>query len=521
MNRYRVTAEQMRTFTSDSVSFARLSSYLARVEKGMASDIRTPFWGEQSRQSIAEKWSERLFYHDDLPVELEKLELKQRQKIGPLSVQLPYESRVDTIESYFRPKSFSVDEDLWQQAIEKVALSFGIHRVLRPIKKSSAADLMQNTTNSGLPFFKKRESARSSDLALAESGRWFDSKYPCVLGWRGQSSGSAVPKQRVVWMFPQSVNIVEASYFSVMQELMVHDAMSVAAWIDPIHEVDSRITRLFAWARERGSVIFSIDYSGYDQTLQKHLSDACLSVFKLLFQTSYHDELTKLFSYSGEVGLLAPFELWEGAHGEPSGSNLTNMRDTVVNWIVNEYLSLRLDNQLNPFSQYQGDDGVISFNGNVELERITEVYKECGLEANSEKQYTSAYSLMYLQKLHMSDYVIDGKNVGVYPTMRALNSLMGMERWHPDWDEKMVTLRAIMILENCKYHPKFTKFIDFVQEGDRYRLGSGFPGGINGLLSNKVINQAKSIPGFISSYNSPKLTGIRQFDTVKYIASKE
>ena len=87
----------------------------------------------------------------------------------------------------------------------------------------------------------------------------------------------------------------------------------------------------------------------------------------------------------------------------------------------------------------------------------------------------------------------------------------------------MVTLRSIMILENAKYSPLFTDLIEFVMDGDDYRLGAAWPGGIDSLLfESDVIQRAESIAGFIPSYNQEdRLRGLRNFETYKFIKENE
>ena len=127
---------------------------------------------------------------------------------------------------------------------------------------------------------------------------------------------------------------------------------------------------------------------------------------------------------------------------------------------------------------------------------------------------------MYLQRYYHRD--VKG---GMYPTYRALNSLMGQERFfdEDEWGPDMVILRGIMILENAKNSPLFTDLVTFVMDGDKYRLGAAWPGGIDSLLfESNVIQKAESIAGFVPSYNQEdRLRGLRNFETYKFIKENE
>ena len=143
-----------------------------------------------------------------------------------------------------------------------------------------------------------------------------------------------------------------------------------------------------------------------------------------------------------------------------------------------------------------------------------------GLGANPEKQFEGSDDCLYLQRYHLK-----GLKGGIYPSYRVLNSLLGQERFYdPEvWGPDMVILRAIMILENTKHHPAFVDFVHFVQDGDNYRLGASWPGGIDALLGNSdLLSRASGLAGFVPSYNQERrLEGIRGFQTYRIIKESE
>lgn len=65
----------------------------------------------------------------------------------------------------------------------------------------------------------------------------------------------------------------------------------------------------------------------------------------------------------------------------------------------------------------------------------------------------------------------------------------------------MVTLRALSILENCKWSPYFHQFIDFVMMGDKYKLGLGIPGFFDSLqsIAKKAIDNFDDFLGYTKS----------------------
>lgn len=514
MKRLQVTDALLADIFADDKSVERVSSYLSGVRNGKSVDIRTGLFEDADRISIAKDWLSHL--DPQLPDEIMQLELEQMEKIGPLSIQLPYLDRVDTITSYFSKPNSSINGKVLTEAVNRVLQSFPRLHTLTPISLSRASTLMQSSTNSGVPYFKKRKLTRDEDLTLAIHKRWMTSDSMAILGWRGQSSGTQIPKQRVVWMFPQSLNISEAAYFQPIFTLLSNFGQPMGAWIS-MDEVDTRITRLMDHSRSLGVNSVSTDFSGYDQHLWRgQLQDFAYKIMIALYQQQYRDDISELFIKASNIPLLTPNEIFMGDHGEPSGSNLTNLRDTLINWVVNQYVAIEFGTNLGEFSQFQGDDAVVYHHNQIPTEQLVEAYSSLGLSINLDKQVVGSV-VHYLQRLHTRNWKVGGKYVGIYPTMRALNSLMGMERWHNDWNASMASLRALMILENCKHHPQFNQFIDFVMAGDKLALGRNLSGGINSLIGEHNISNAKGIAGFINTFNGPKLDGIRSFEVVKYI----
>ena len=168
--------------------------------------------------------------------------------------------------------------------------------------------------------------------------------------------------------------------------------------------------------------------------------------------------------------------LFHGVHGVPSGSVFTNWIDTVAHWLAQETIADILGSSRHPLSQIQGDDGLLVLPGVRDVSDIETAYAKLGFIANAEKQFVGQHDCLYLQKY----YLLNHGPIGMYPTMRALQRVLFQERFYnPEiWGPDLVTLRIIMILENCKGHPLFAEFVRFVQSGDKYRLAAAWPAGL-------------------------------------------
>lgn len=474
--------------------------FLASVEQGNDQDLRTPLFGgsDVPRDEIANKWAEILFNLDGITPELADLELSQKSKMGTMSVRLPYNDRVSNIVAYYESanvNAFTPLSDLNRGVLNMT-------RQLTPMTSHNSVSHLPGSTNSGLPLFKRRSTVVSESLALAEASDFFGS----LLGWRGQSNGTNIPKQRVVWMFPFSTNIMEYRYFAPLHSVL-RERSPFSAWVS-MDEVDKSVTRMFDAANSDSEIVMSTDFSHYDQSLLNQQK----WFFQILTEAYHNNEaktIDKLANNFRTIPMVATRNhTYTGEHGVPSGSVFTGICDSIVNYIM-QYNSPFMVNEL---LQIQGDDAVVTVDDVGAHIRYLESH---GFTLNQSKQYVNEKGVMYLQRLHSSDYRTNGIMRGIYPTFRALNSLVGQERFHKDWDETMVSLRTISILENCRNHPNFKSFLKFVvKEGDSHLLDN-----LHVILKTPLeyINRAKAIPGFTSTFNTSPISGLSNFTTVRLL----
>jgi hypothetical protein len=477
---------------------ARAIPYLASVEQGSEVDRRSVLWKDEDRDTIVKRWSEILF-NNRIFNELESLEHAQAKKVGPVSIREPFSKREESVSAYY---SGFKNVDVKFDDLDLGNLPSG--RDLRPLTSRNSAHQLPTNTNSGLPFFNRRKAVQDQSVKLANEQALF----AALLGWRGQSSGEHIPKQRVVWMFPYSWNIMEGRYFRPVFNIL-RKLPQFSAW-NSLAASDKQITGALD-NLQHDQVILSSDYSKFDQSVGPAHQAWFFDYLKILFQPRYHNEISLLQEVFRSIPLVATRDkVYTGVHGVPSGSTFTNLCDSVVNHFVLLHSPASLQHTWN---SVQGDDAVLIVN-NVEahLKFVTSV----GLSANASKQHVSDSSVSYLQRLHHRDYRVNGICVGVYPTMRALNSLLGQERYHKGWSSEMETLRVLAILENTRFHPLFDKFVEFVKTGDNLLVEN-----TRKLIGDtSIVKKAKAMPGFVPSYNQETdIDGLKGFAAVQEILS--
>lgn len=430
---------------------------------------------------------------------------------------------MDSFENYYKPGTMTVPPAQREYLIAKVREHlFGQTRDLRPLAYESVVnrDTEEDklNTNSGCPSYGKRSDTLIQQRALkdAHTGKWRE--YPAILGSRSQRL-----KDRFIFMFPYSTNLVEKSFLlPLMDKIRSRNVLSFSAW-EGFGEVEKAIHAQGFFETEQ---LVSMDYTKMDQHCGLDFTQFVYDIIAPLFQSKYHDLLRDSLFHTNKINVIIGIDkIVTGVHGLASGSGWTNFNESVfaqaVRFAIAQYLGVDLKGD-----QGLGDDGAFSLKGtgkNVS-DVITELAALFGQEANPDKQRISNTSIIYLQRFFTKDVKVKKSDVvaGCYPSILALNSAMNPERFHDPrkWNEKMEILRWIMILENCNHSPYFEQLIEFFIEGDKFKLGLTIPG----FLKRGIVNaykEAQSINGFVPSYNQTNMTrGILEFDTVKYLQSR-
>lgn len=258
-----------------------------------------------------------------------------------------------------------------------------------------------------------------------------------------------------------------------------------------------------------GEIFVSCDFVGMDQTCGPDQTELFFLVTKNFFQEQYHDLYHKVLMAGVMNPVMVEYEKqWNpGPHGTTSGESFTSIKESICNMVGHE-LAMILQGIPHEY-QVDGDDGIAKGKAGL-VEYLSKAFDILGFELNPEKQDVSETSYHYLQRFFCPAEL--GNN-GAYPTILALNACVYPERWHnpKHWGPRMESLRWIMILENCKHHPAFHQFVDFVRERDKYGLDLG-------PNPQQLYAEAKALSGFVPSYNqASRDRGIDDFEVVKYL----
>lgn len=479
----------------------RLSLLLSSTIVGSSDVLETPIGRDTGASRILSEWDKVFQANKSLLNDtLLKIEEEQRSKYGPRSLAKPWESRKQTLLDSYQTSNGRAD------IIDSLPSLSKDLKILRPLSIDNAMKLLQNTTNSGLPFYTKKGTVK--ERVLQKFDDLLDRKDPCILFTRTQEQH----KTRNVWGFPIADTLNEMRYYAPL--LAYQKRLPYRAAVQGPTEVDSSITRIIRSTNYTDRTLISIDFSAFDNTVKSSIQKLAFNYIKSLFQANCLQDLNYIESRFRDIGIITPDGVFSGNHGVPSGSTFTNEVDSLAQAII----ALSHDYIEPGDMQVQGDDGVYA----VPTDKISEfmkLFELCGLEVNDEKSYTSKDYCVYLQNLYHKDYESSGLIGGIYPVYRALNRLVYQERWARFEDygisgRDYYAIRTICIVENCKYHPLFKELVKFMLKHDKYSLD---PSDYGITKYMQMLSKTQSAGGILNHQYGDNVDGIRSFETFKLI----
>jgi hypothetical protein len=483
----------------------RLSYNLSDVKAGKSEVIRTPFLKDLTQDDILEMFDRDVFsvYQDELNNTLLSIEGTQKQKFGPRSIQKNWEERKAELFSSFRVPDFSIESD-YSDVLDG-------HSALRPLALSSVMSAMKRTTNAGLPHLVAKAELLDSQDPLKYALDPED--WPCVMFTRTQEEG----KTRTVWGYPFNKLSAEGRYFIPVFGMIKREPY-FAAYSGPDY-VDFVVSDML-YRRSDDEQIFSEDFSSFDNSVVPELITGAFGVVESYFQANSqaYDDLHAILWTFLNIPIVTPDGVISGHHGIPSGSWFTSLIGSLVHLLAQNEVMGSLD----PFkNQVMGDDGIVILPKSWSMSNLADGYHKINLELNQDKTFVSDNEVIYLQRYYSDDYKVNGTHRGIYPVYRALNRLIHMERW-TDIARSDITgrdyfsIRAIAILENCKWHPMHKELVKWVAEKDKY----GLEYNPLGLYEYAKLLESRRDATLEHQY-SDNVKGIHGFETVKILKDKE
>lgn len=489
-----------------------LRQYLRNLEKGRAATAHSWLYETEDASVTLGKWKEILLKLHDGTERNEKIyafDLKQEEKFGP-------QGEVPPVAEAMQVQSFQEQYDLTNVTVSRKRPLTEVLKVrprsLQYKSFDAVIDDMRKrgtlVTNSGWDLFCRRQNAIETSIRQAKDGRAW--KFPAIILFRSYNG-----KLRAVWMYAMAMNLLEYTGTQPLQSLIEKSTSYVTPWRGFEH-VKARFTEL--WAKH--PYAFGGDTTAMDAHMQRPQNEAVAAAFSELFKDPQLATDTLLHVNDVDVVVGENAIVRNQQHGIASGSGWTQLSETIFQmlkfdeWINRNGLNLTVDDGMGI-----GDDYVWFFDDQPDETKIVDFWAEDGLPGKPEKQSNEESSCTFLQRLFLKNYWSrEDQRVlgGVYPTIRALNSLLWPEKFHNSklWNSDMFCVRTYMILENTVDHPLFEDFVKFVVNGQKDLLPFAKS---TARYQNSAMARSRLIPQLSPTYNQEKREKpLSEFASIKF-----
>lgn len=173
---------------------------------------------------------------------------------------------------------------------------------------------------------------------------------PCLAGQRGGMSDASDPKTRLVWIYPAEMLAIEGFYAPEMYHAYMQDPLS------PMLNGKSSQRLYTEWTvgLRDGEMLYGLDFSGFDTKVPAWLIRVAFDILRqnIHWDTFQGEKVSKrdaqkwrnvwdgMVWYFINTPILMPDgRMFRKYRGVPSGSWFTQMIDSVVNYILVDYLT--------------------------------------------------------------------------------------------------------------------------------------------------------------------------------------
>lgn len=506
-----------------------LARYLESLVTGKPMTPRSWLYEDKTPDQVRDEWLNQLKVLDTnnaIHAEVFHFDVSQLEKWGPQGGVAPI---ADILEEIVLPsftatpkaaKAFATPE--WKQAKERVTRILKFHGCvgLRPASYERVYDDMRTRdvleSNSGWPMFTRRNKPEVKQQAIeaARNGDW--KTYPAIILFRNYNQ-----KTRPVWMYPMAVNLVEGSFFQPLQSVIMNSDILSSSFFAPWKGFES-VKRVVS--HQYANYGISLAASDFTKTDEHFRWEATREVFDTIapcFNEANRSALFESLQYMHNIPLIVgPDSIIYGEHGVSSGSNWTNFVETIFDFILGTYVSILTADRVTGLYAI-GDDMTWLVRGyDPELPKFLEdVGQSVNQVINASKTTNEKDRVKSLQRLFIRGYRVPFSSTdmlrGIYPTIRALKSLIYPERFHnpKKWSSDMFCARTFMILENCVDHPLFEEFVKFVCKGNKHLVP--FAKQSKDALT-RITGNAKLLPGLNPTYNQEKRdSSLATFESIR------
>lgn len=251
-----------------------------------------------------------------------------------------------------------------RRSISKAKHAFKLPYKREPLDWHEVGQFLRRDTSAGATFMGQKKGDVMEDIY--HEARWLGHRMkqdgtgsfnprrmrfpPCLAGQRGGMSERDDPKTRLVWIYPAEMLVVEGFYAPLMYRDYMNDPNS------PMLNGKSAQRLYTEWCcgLREGETLYGIDFSAFDTKVPAWLIRAAFNILRqnIEFSTFQGKPVEKVDAqkwrnvwdamvwYFINTPILMPDgRMFRKYRGVPSGSWWTQMVDSVVNYILIEYLA--------------------------------------------------------------------------------------------------------------------------------------------------------------------------------------
>jgi hypothetical protein len=477
----------------------RLANHLGKLLVGSKEVYLTPLAKKAIPIEVYVDWSDILHANKHkMNSDLLELEDANESKFGPRSKSQPWHERVASLSA-----SYSCQDE---NHIPRFHHSPG-DGTNCCVSLNEAVQKAKLNTSSGLPFLTKK--AKALVETVENFNKLLDRRDPGMVYTRTAEKG----KTRNTIGYPFVDTLLEAMFY--IPYLEVERLLYYRAALVSPHLVAQRMTEIIQSAIATDRIIYSVDFKGFDASVLYQYIILAFEDIKSCFAPSFHEYIDYICERMYTIELVTPGRVFRGKHGIPSGSGWTNAIDSKIQIgiaLLNSFIS-ELE------CQVQGDDGVYIML-KEQIEQFVSTFTYAGLKLEKSKSKISTNCAVFCQQLYHIDY-IDEEGVinGIYPTWRAINRLLYMERFVNFKSlglqgKDYFGIRSLTILENCRYHPLFEELVRYVLSKEKFSMDVSNDG-----LERycELCNIDPSGYSRVNQQYGSSVVGIRDFESYKLI----
>jgi len=250
------------------------------------------------------------------------------------------------------------------KAISRARKAFKLPWKQEPLDWHQIGQFLRRDTAAGVSFMGKKKGEVMEDIyhetrwlahRMKQDGRGrFDPRRvrfpPCLAGQRGGMSEASDPKTRLVWIYPAEMLCIEGQYAPRMYHAYMADPNT------PMLNGKSAQRLYTEWTcgMREGEILHGLDFKSFDTKVPSWLIRVAFDILRqnIDFETWHGEKVSKrerqkwrnvwdgMVHYFIATPILMPDgRMFRKSGGVPSGSWWTQMVDSVVNYILVEYLT--------------------------------------------------------------------------------------------------------------------------------------------------------------------------------------